>query len=102
MSLTKAQKTALKAVSEAKKVWRHTIDVFGYWQVDRTGGCVTSGGELNPRTIENLVIQGFLEVVDGEERKHNALARDQWIDYGFFKVVLTDKGEAYLAGVLLT
>jgi hypothetical protein len=101
MKLTNAQKAALTVVGEAKKVWRHPGQGRGYWQIDRTGGCVSSGGELHPGPIEGLVLKGFCEIVDGTERKHNELARDQWIDYRFLKVALTDKGEAFLAGVLL-
>jgi len=101
MKLTKSQKNALEVVKTAIKVWRHQTEERGYWQVDQTGGCVSVGGVIHPGPIEGLVNKGFCEIVDGQERKHNAHNNSQWIDYRFIKVALTDKGEAYLAGALL-
>jgi hypothetical protein len=92
-TLSPAQQTAINVVQTAKKVWRSGSSNKG-WQVDGNAGF---DGYLDPRPVHALVQNGFCEIVDGYDPDPNA----DWHDHNTVKVVLTDKGEAWLAGVLL-
>jgi hypothetical protein len=87
-TLSPAQQTAINVVQAAKKVWRPVYSNKG-WQVDG-GLAVGFDGYLDPRPVDALVRNGFCEIVEDSDPDHNTV-----------KVVLTDKGDAWLAGVLL-